>query len=234
MRERYGKRRDGDDNRNRRKPVEQVEWVPRTELGRKVKSGEVKDIDEILNKSIRIKEAPIVDHLIPNIETDFIQIGQSKGKFGGGKRKLSWVTQKKTAEGSAIKFSSMAVIGNKAGIIGIGIGKSGESVPAKTKAEKVARLNLMKIRTGCGSWECACNGDHSIPFAVEGREGSVWVKIMPAPKGTGLAINETGKQILSLAGIKDVWSVTMGQTPTRHNLAKAIFKALRQLRTVKQ
>lgn len=210
------------------------EWSPRTELGVKVKKGEITDIQTILNNGLKIKEPEIVDHLIPNLEVEFIPIGQAKGKFGGGKRRLSRVTQKVTAEGNRINFSSMAIVGNRSGVIGLGVGKSVESVPSKTKAENNAKMNLITVPRGCGSWECACNDAHSIPLTVEGKAGSVFVRLMPAPKGTGLAINDTGKQILSMAGVRDVWSFTSGQTQTTHNLAKAIFEALKQLRVVKR
>ena len=50
--------------------------------------------------------------------------------------------------------------------------------------------------------------------------------MIPAPRGTGLVIGDEGKKILRLAGIKDVYAVTKGQTRTTFNLAKAIMDAL--------
>jgi hypothetical protein len=61
-------------------------WVPRTKLGLEVKEGKIKDIDEIINKKLKVLEPEIIDKLLP-IESDLISIGQSKGKFGGGKRR---------------------------------------------------------------------------------------------------------------------------------------------------
>lgn len=210
---------------------ETVEWIPKTELGKLVKSGEIKSVEEILNKGLKISESEIVDFLIPGLELEFVEIGQSKGKFGGGKRRVYRVTQKKMSEGSKTKFMAMCVVGSpKDGIIGLGVGTSGETVPARSKAEKNAKLNLIAVDRGCGSWECTCNDPHSIPFEVKGKSGSAEVTFMPAPKGTGLAANSPCKQILKLAGFRDVWSRTTGQTQTRLNMAKAAFKALKSIR----
>ena len=57
-------------------------------------------------------------------------------------------------------------MGNKNGVIGVGYGKSKETVPAREKAFRNAKLNIFKIRRGCGSWECMCGEPHSIPFMI--------------------------------------------------------------------
>nr|BAB13704.1 ribosomal protein PfS5 [Pyrococcus furiosus] len=77
-----------------------------------------------------------------------------------------------------------------------------------------------------GSWECRCRRPHSVPFAVEGKEGSVRVRLIPGPRGLGLVIGDVGKKILRLAGVQDVWSQTFGETRTTVNFAKAVFNAL--------
>lgn len=208
-------------------------WKPKTELGKKVKKGEIKDLAEILDKGFIILEPEIVDVLLPNLESVLISAGQSKGKFGGGKRSIWRQTQKKTCEGNKPKFTSVAVIGNKDGYIGLGLGQAKETVPAREKALRQAKLNVIKIKRGCGSWECACAGIHSIPFTVQGRCGSVRIKIIPAPKGSSLKIEKECQKMLELAGIRDVYSKTFGQTRTKINLVKACFLALKQLSTVR-
>jgi small subunit ribosomal protein S5 len=208
-------------------------WVPKTEFGKKVKSGEIKDIDIILNKGGKILEAEIVDSLLPDLEYDLITIGQSKGKFGGGKRSIWKQTQKKTKEGNKPKFATVAVVGNRKGYVGIGYGKAKETVPAREKALRQAKINLIKVKYGCGSWDCACGEEHSIPFKVEGKCSSVKVELLPAPKGTNLCIHKELRKVLSLAGIKDVYSKTYGKTNTQLNLVKACMDALKQLAKVK-
>jgi len=208
-------------------------WIPKTKLGKMVKNGEIKSIDEIIDKGYDIKEPEIVDILLPNLESDLILIGHQRGKSGGGRRKAYKNTQKVTAEGKRIKFTSLAIVGNRDGYIGMGLGSSNETVPAKAKAIRNAKLNIIRIKRACGSWECACGSPHSIPCKVRGKSGSVTVEIKPAPKGLGLCISSECRKILELAGIKDVWSKTFGKTATRVNLAVACFNALKQISKMK-
>lgn len=204
-------------------------WIPKTRLGKQVKSGEITDINVILDKDIPIREPQITELLVPNLNVDFLLIGQAKGKFGGGQRRIFRVTQKKTAEGNRPKFLTMAIVGNNDGILGIGFGKAKETVPARNKAVSNSKLHLIKIKRGCGSWECGCGEPHSIPFSVTGRSSSVTITLLPAPKGTGLCVTDECKKMCKLAGIKDLWSRTSGKTSTRMNLIKATFDALHNL-----
>ncbi len=227
------KRKRNNNNRPRRSPKEPVfdkeAWNPKTTIGKKVKSGEITKIDEILDNGLKILEPEIIDALLPNLKTELLLIGQSKGKFGGGQRRVFRQTQKKTSEGNKPNFAAYAVIGNGNGYVGIGYGKSRETVPAREKALRNAKLSIIKIKRGCGSWQCSCGEPHSIPFSVESKCGSSIMKIMPAPKGKGLCIEKECQKILEIAGIKDVWSKTKGQTKVKTNLVMACFDALKQL-----
>lgn len=216
-------------NRRPRAPPVEKEWIPTTQMGKLVKDGKVNDIDQILGKGQRIFEAGIVQHLLPDAKTELLFIGQAKGKFGGGQKRAFKQTQKKTPEGNKPSFASYAIHGNEDGYVGGGYGKSKDTVPSREKAMRNAKLNIFKIRRGCGSWECGCKEPHSIPFTVEGKMGSVIVRLMPAPKGKGLIVEKQCQQILKAAGIKDVWSKTFGQTKQKQNLIKACLKALQQL-----
>ncbi len=208
-------------------------WQPRTTLGRKVKSGEIKSIDEILDGGFKILEPEIIEALLPNLELDLIKIGQSKGKFGGGKRSIWKQTQKKTKEGNKPQFSTLAIAGNRDGYVGIGCGKAKETVPAREKAFRNAKLNVIKIRRGCGSWECSCGTPHSIPFKILGKSGSVKITLLPASKGTNLCVEQECAKLLTFAGIKDVYSKTIGQTKIKRNLIYACFNALKTLTKIK-
>lgn len=215
------------------KPNTLEHWKPKTSLGKKVKAGEITSIDEILDSGAKILEPEIVDTLLPELQTDLLEVGQSKGKFGGGKGSIWKQTQKKTSEGNTITFSAFAIVGNKNGYVGMGYGSATETVPAREKAIRKAKLNLIKVRRACGSWACDCRTPHSIPFKVYGKTGSVKMTIMPAPRGTGLTIEKKCGRILGLAGIKDVYSKTQGTTATKLNLFKACFQALKQLEKIK-
>jgi len=227
------KRKDVGDKKTEESPREPAfdkeAWSPKTGIGKKIKAGEITKIDEILDKGLKILEPEIVDVLLPNLKTELLLIGQSKGKFGGGQRRVFRQTQKKTREGNKPNFAAYAVVGNGDGYVGIGYGKSRETVPAREKAIRNAKLNIIKIRRGCGSWQCSCGEPHSIPFNIQAKCGSSIVKIMPAPKGKGLCIEKECQKILDIAGIKDVWSKTKGQTKIKTNLILACFDALKQL-----
>src|SRR3989344_4003469 len=160
-------------------------WVPKTELGFKVKSGEIKDINDIAGKGLKFLEPQIVDMLLPNLESSLLSIGQSK-----------------------------------------------ETMPAREKALRNAKLNIISIRRGGGSWECGCRNVHSIPFKVKGKCSSVEIELIPAPLGTGLCIEEECKKILEVAGIKDVYSRAVN-SKNRLNLMYACLDALKELSRTK-
>ncbi|MBR9692405.1 30S ribosomal protein S5 [Candidatus Woesearchaeota archaeon] len=204
-------------------------WKPKTQLGREVKAKDILNIDDILDAGRTILEPEIIDMLLPDLESDLLLIGQAKGKFGGGQRRIFRQTQKKTREGNKPKFTAMAVVGDRNGHVGIGIGCAKETMPARQKAVRKAKLNVFKIRRGTGSWEDASSDPHSIPFTVEGKVGSVIVKLMPAPKGKGLVVEKEVAKVLEQAGIHNVWSKSFGQTKNKVNFIKALEKALRQL-----
>ncbi len=204
-----------------------AQWEPKTQLGRDVRDKKVKNIDELLDNNIKILEPEIVDSLL-NVQSDLISIGQSKGKFGGGKRRAWRQTQRKTKEGNVPSFSTMAVVGDSGGHIGIGSGKAKETLPARDKAIRKAKLNLIRVKRACAAFDCDCNEKHTIPFEVNGKAGSVRVKLIPAPQGTGLVAGGEIKKVLRLAGIKDVYSRTTGRKRTTFNLIKATVDALKK------
>ena len=213
--------------------VEEKVWVPKTSVGKDVLSGKYSSMRDVLLSGNKVLESEITDFLIPGISMDFINIGQAKGKFGGGKRKSSKATQKITLEGSKMSFSMLAVCGNKDGIVGLGFGKSRETVPSREKANIKAKQNLIIVRRGCGDWGCFCGTAHSIPFEVEGTSGSCRVKLIPAPKGTGLVAEGEMRKLLELAGIKDIWCKSFGNPGNKLNFLKAGFDALKNLQKVR-
>lgn len=204
-------------------------WVPKTALGKLVKSGKEKNFDVILTSHKKILEAEIADTLL-RLENDLLLIGQAKGKFGGGKRRAWRQTQKKTMEGNVVTFSSLAVVGDKKGHVGIGMGRAKETLPSRAKALRQAKLSIIKVQRGYESPDEKALGTepHTVPFIVEGKCGSVRIKLLPAPRGTGLVVGDECKKILRLAGIADVYAVTRGQTRTTFNVAKACIEALKK------
>jgi small subunit ribosomal protein S5 len=218
----------GRGQRREEAPRAPVVWNPKTQLGRDVQSGKIKSFDELLGTGVKIMEPQIVDYFFPELKIDYIMIGQSKGKFGGGARRVYKNTQKKVREGARTKFTYIAVVGNGDGYVGMGKGSSRESLPAKESATKAAKLNMVKVLRACGSWECGCGKPHSIPFYVRGKSSSVAIEFFPAPRGTGIVAHAEAKRVLAIAGITDAWSKTYGETRNRINLGYATFEALRQ------
>ena len=125
------------------------------------------------------------------------------------------------------------MVGKKRGQFGIGAGKSEEVKPAIESAIKNAKRNLVSVPLGCGSWECGCGQKHSVPIKVVGKLGSVEVTLKPAPRGLGIAANEVVKKVLTVAGVKDVWSFSRGRTRNIYNAAMATAAALEQLNTMR-
>ncbi len=187
------------------------EWVPKTKLGRLVKDGHINSIEEILQNNYRIREPEIVDALFPELRQEVVDVSMVQRQSDSGQQK---------------SFRLTVVVGNGEGVLGIGVGKAPEFVPAVRAAEARAKLNITMFRRGCGSWECRCHDPHSIPFEVDGASGSVRVTLRPAPKGTGLVTADVGKIVLRIAGLNDVWSITKGRSRTSSNFAKAFVDAL--------
>ena len=187
------------------------EWIPRTKLGIEVQERRITSIDEIFQRGIPIKEYEIVDTLLPNLVDEVVEIN---------------LTQKMNSAGRQRRFQATIVVGNKNGYVGIGQAKLREIGPAIRQAILLAKLNIAPVRRSCGSWECRCAYSHSVPFKTAGKTGSVKVELIPAPRGTGLVAGNVAKQILSLAGIADIWTKTKGDTRTTANYAKATYEAL--------
>ncbi len=213
----------------RRGEEEEKVWYPKTGLGKEVISGKYKGISELLEKKKVILEPEIVDYLVPELKKELIYIGGTPGKGGGARRTPTRMTARMHKSGRRFKLTALMAVGNGNGILGIGKAISGEHMIAIEKASQQAKLNIINVRRGCGSWECNCGGDHSIPFKTEAKVGSVRVVFYPTPTGVGIVADSETKKILKIAGIKDVWVKTYGTTSTRMNLAMAVFKALKNL-----
>ncbi len=209
------------------------DWVPKTELGKRVFEGKITDMQDIFNSGEKVLEPEIIDRLLPELENELILIGGSPGKGGGKRRTPARRTARMHKSGRRYRTSSLVVVGNRNGYVGIGIGKGMELRAAINKAVEQAKKSLIPVKRGCGSWECKCGGEHSIPVSVTGQYGSVRISLRPAPRGIGLVASEEAKKILQLAGVEDIWCKSFGQTQTAINFVMAIFDAFKQLNKMK-
>ncbi len=203
----------------RRRPRENPldSWVPKTRLGRMVFEGQITSIYEIFEEGYRIKEVEIVDVLVPELRDDVVDIN---------------LVQKQTDAGERSRFRAVVAMGNDDGLIGVGIGKAPRVRNAIEKGIRDAKMKLYPIRRGCGSWECDCGEPHSVPFKVSGKSGSVVMTLIPGSKGLGLVAGDIAKRVLTLAGVKDCWSKSIGATQTTVSFSLATFEALKNTMTL--
>jgi len=186
-------------------------WEPVTRLGRQVQSGDVTSMDRALESGLPLKEAEIVDQLLPGLEDEVLDIN---------------MVQRMTDSGRRVKFRVVVAVGNRDGYLGFAQARDDQVGGAIQKAIDVAKLNVIEVDRGSGSWEDQPGGTNSLTRTATGKAGSVTVEIKPAPQGLGLAGAETVRNILELAGVQDAWTSSNGNTRTTVNLAKATFNAL--------
>jgi small subunit ribosomal protein S5 len=207
----------GRNQRQRRpsKPREMtsIEWDPKTRLGKIIRSGKITNMKDALETGLPLRESEIVDLLLPDIQDEVIDVN---------------MVQRMTDSGRRVRFVITVAVGNNDGYVGLGQAKGKEVGSSIRKAIENAKLNIIEIRRGCGSWECGCGKPHTVPYAIKGKSGSVEIVLKPAPQGIGLATGEVAKKILKLAGIKDCWAFTNGKTKTTVNYAKAVYDALQK------
>lgn len=192
-------------------------WEPKSTIGKMVKSGEITSFEQIADMGKPVLEPEIIDSLLSDLESETLNIK---------------TTQRVTDSGKRTKFRVVSVVGDRKGHVGVGVGKSEELRPAIGYAVRAAKKNMISIVTGCGSWECKCTANHSVPRRTEGKEGSTVIMLKPAPKGLGLAGNNVVKKVLAMAGVQDVWSSMIGGRNI-YNMAMASIHALDNLNTLK-
>lgn len=141
----------------------------------------------------------------PEFDNKLIQIRRVTRVVAGGRR---------------FAFSVALVAGNRKGSVGVGIGKAADTAAAIEKATKNAKKNMIKVLLTSGMM---------IPHEVEAKESSATVMIMPA-KGRGMVAGSSVRNVLELAGIKDVRAKILSGSKNKLNNARATIKALEQLR----
>uniref|UniRef100_A0A7S3YG80 Small ribosomal subunit protein uS5 n=1 Tax=Heterosigma akashiwo TaxID=2829 RepID=A0A7S3YG80_HETAK len=189
------------------------DWVPCTKLGRLVKEGKVESLENIFLFSMPIKEYQIVDN--------FIKAEDMKDEI----MKIQTV-QKSSSAGQRTRFKVYICIGDGRGHVGIG-SRTGKEVATAIRAAIIAaKVNVIPVRRGY--WGNMIGAPHTIPMKVTGKSGSVSVRMIPAPKGTGIVAAPLPTRILQMAGVEDVYTASQGKTRTGGNFIMAVFYALRK------
>ena len=125
--------------------------------------------------------------------------------------------------GKRLSFSALVVTGDGNGHVGIGLGKSNEVPLAISKANAIARKNLIKV-TLAGT---------TIPYKTTVKFGAAEVMLKPAAPGTGIIAGSSIRAVLEAAGIKDILTKSLGSA-NRINTARATILALSQLKNPKE
>jgi len=185
-------------------------WVPVTKLGRLVKEKLIKKLEEIYLYSLPIKEYQIIDWFLGTKLKDEVM-------------KIMPV-QKQTRAGQRTRFKAFVIVGDADGHVGLGVKCSKEVATAIRGAIILAKLSVVPIRRGY--WGNKIGAPHTVPSKITGKCGSVSLRLVPAPRGTGIVAARIPKKVLQFAGIQDVFTSTTGHTKTMGNFVKATFSAL--------
>lgn len=198
-----GPRRDG--------PRDEKEWVPLTKLGRLVKAGKIPKLESIYLHSIPIKEPEIIDYFLKDLKEDVMKVTP---------------VQKQTRAGQRTRFKVFVAIGDMNGHIGLGCKVAKEVQGAIKGAQLAAKMAMVPVRRGY--WGNKIGLPHTIAMTVTGKCGSCRVRLMPAPRGTGIVAPPATKKLIVFAGINDAYTCTSGNTKTMGNFIQATFDAISQ------
>ena len=184
-----------------------------TKLGRLVKEGRIRSLEEIFLHSMPIKEHQIVDHFFP----------PTAGKLKDEVMTIKPV-QKQTSAGQRTRFKAYVAVGDNDGHLGLGHKCAKEVATAIRGAIIQAKMNVIPIRRGY--WGKKAGAPHTVANKLMGKCGSVRVRLIPAPRGTGLVAAPASKKILAMAGLEDCYSTTRGHSRTTGNFITAVFNAV--------
>ncbi len=148
----------------------------------------------------------------PEFDTKIIAIRRVTRVASGGRR---------------FTFSVAVVSGDRKGKVGVGLGKAGDTSLAIDKATRNAKKNMIKVTLSPAM---------TIPHMVEAKYSSAKIMIMPA-RGRGVVAGSSARNVIELAGIKDVCAKLLSGSKNKLNIARVAVKALSKLskhsRTIK-
>jgi len=132
--------------------------------------------------------------------------------------------QKQTRAGQRTRFKAFVIVGDQDGHIGLGVKCAKEVATAIRGAIILSKLSVVPVRRGY--WGNKIGQPHTVPTKITGKTGSVSMRLVPAPRGTGIVAARVPKKVLTYAGIQDVFTQSKGSTRTLGNFVKATFDAI--------
>ena len=130
---------------------------------------------------------------------------------------------KVTKGGKTLRYDALMVVGDKNGRVGIGLAKALDVTQAIEKATLVAKKNMISVHID----------NTTIPHDIIGKFGTTKVLMMPSPEGKGIIAGGVVRDVVELAGIKDITTKLYGSN-NPVNCVKATFEGLKALRTAEQ
>ncbi|XP_053435754.1 40S ribosomal protein S2-like [Nycticebus coucang] len=190
--------------------AEDKEWMPISKLGHLVKDMKIKSLEEIYLFFLPIKESEIINFFLGACLKDEVL-------------KIMPV-QKQTCIGQQTRFKVFVAIGDYSGHVGLGVKCSKDVSTAIRGAIILAKLSIVPVPRGY--WGNKIGKPHTVPCKVTGHCDSVLVRLIPAPRGTGIISVPVPKKLLKMAGIDDCYTSARGCTATLGNFAKATCDAI--------
>ncbi len=175
-----------------------------------MKEKKIVSIEQIYLFSMPIKEAQIVDYFLGSKLKDEVM-------------KIMPV-QKVSAAGQITRFKAFVAVGDCSGHVGLGVKCAKEVATAIRGAITIAKMSVVPVRRGY--WGRRNGAPHTVPAKITGKCGSVCVRLIPAPRGTGLVASPVSRKLLGMAGIDDCYTQSRGHSRTMGNFVKAAFFAL--------
>lgn len=125
---------------------------------------------------------------------------------------------KKTKGGNKVGFAALAVVGNKKGKVGVGLGKAADVASAIRKGVAIAKKHFIEVPIV----------NETIPFRIKIKLGAARVLLKPAPKGSGVIAGGAVRSVVAAAGIQNISSKVLG-TDNQASNVYATIEALRRI-----
>jgi small subunit ribosomal protein S2e len=121
-------------------------------------------------------------------------------------------------------MKAVVAVGDNDGHVGLGIKAASELANSIKGAIIYAKLSILPVRRGY--WGNKIGQPHTVPNTVTGRCGSIRMRLIPAPRGSGIVAGSVAKRLLALAGFEDVFTSSIGHTKTTSNFLIATYRAI--------